>query len=71
VAGSIVVTSIVFTVMNAAASYMNPFEAILFQIIIFPMALLFGYLIYKTDNVWGSVLYHAGSDVFLFYLMAL
>ena len=71
VTGSIVVTSIVFTVMHAAASYMNPFEAILFQVIIFPMALLFGYLIYKTDNIWGSVLYHAGSDVFLFYLMAL
>lgn len=26
-------------------------------------------LMYKTDNLWGSVLYHAGSDIFLFYLM--
>jgi membrane protease YdiL (CAAX protease family) len=71
VVGSIIVTSIVFTVMHAAASYMNPVEAILFQVIIFPMALLFAYLMHKTDNVWGSALYHAGSDVFLFYLMAL
>jgi membrane protease YdiL (CAAX protease family) len=69
VVGSIVVTSIVFTVMHAAASYMNPLEAILFQVIIFPMSLLFAYLMHKTDNVWGSALYHAGSDVFLFYLM--
>jgi membrane protease YdiL (CAAX protease family) len=69
--GSIIVTSIVFTVMHAAASYMNPAEAILFQVIIFPMALLFAYLMHKTDNVWGAALYHAGSDVFLFYLMAL
>ena len=69
VAGSIIVTSIVFTVSHAAASYMNPVEAILFQIIIFPMALLFAYLMHKSDNVWGSALYHAGSDVFLFYLM--
>jgi membrane protease YdiL (CAAX protease family) len=48
---------------------MNPSEAILFQAIIFPMALLFAYLMHKTDSVWSSVLYHAGSDVFLFYLM--
>jgi membrane protease YdiL (CAAX protease family) len=29
----------------------------------------FGYLMHKTDTLWGSTLYHAGSDVFLFYLM--
>ena len=69
VAGAIVVTSVIFTVSHAAASYMNPVEAILFQIIIFPMSLLLAYLMYKLDSVWASVLYHAGSDVFLFYLM--
>jgi membrane protease YdiL (CAAX protease family) len=69
VPGSIVVTSIVFTVMHGAASYMDPAQAVIFQVIIFPMALLFGYLMHKTDNLWGSTLYHAGSDVFLFYLM--
>jgi len=69
VAGSIFVTSIVFTVAHAAATYMNPVEAIIFQLVIFPMALLFAYLMYKTDSVWGSVLYHAGSDTFLFYLV--
>lgn len=66
--GAIVVTSIVFTVMHAAATYMNPVEAILFQMIIFPMALLFGYLMHKSDTLWGSALFHAGSDVFLYYL---
>jgi membrane protease YdiL (CAAX protease family) len=69
IGAAIVVTSLVFTVTHFAASYMNPSEAILFQIIIFPIALLFAYLMYKTDSIWGSVLYHAGSDVFLFYLM--
>jgi membrane protease YdiL (CAAX protease family) len=69
IAGSIVVTSAVFTVSHAAASYMNLVEAILFQVILFPMALLFAYLMHKSDNVWGAMLYHAGSDVFLFYLM--
>jgi membrane protease YdiL (CAAX protease family) len=69
--GSILLISMIFTVMHAAASYMNPTEAILFQLIIFPMALLFGYLVYKTKSLWASILFHAGSDVFLFYLMVL
>jgi membrane protease YdiL (CAAX protease family) len=69
VVGSILITSIVFTVAHAAATYMNPVEAVLFQLVIFPMALLFAYLMHKTDSIWGSVLYHAGSDTFLFYLM--
>jgi len=67
--GSIIVTAIVFTLSHAAASYMDPTEAILFQVIIFPMALLFAYLMHKSDGLWGSALYHAGSDVFLLYLM--
>ena len=68
-AGAIVVTAVVFTIMHAAASYVNPAKAVVFQIILFPMALLFAFLMHKTDNVWGAALYHAGSDIFLFYLM--
>ena len=67
--GAIVVTALVFTVSHAASSYMNPAEAVMFQIILLPMALLFGFLMHRTDNVWGAALYHAGSDAFLFYLM--
>jgi len=68
VVGSILVTSIVFTVSHAAAAYMNPIEAIIFQVVIFPMALLLAYLMHKSDSVWGSALYHTGSDIFMFYL---
>jgi membrane protease YdiL (CAAX protease family) len=67
--GAIIITSIIFTVMHTGASYLNPAEAIIFQIVLLPMALLLGYLMHETDNIWGSTLYHAGSDVFLFYLM--
>ena len=69
--GSIIVTSVIFTVMHSASSYMNPVEAVIFQIILLPMALLLGYLMVRTKNVWGAALYHAGSDVFMFYLMDL
>ena len=71
VVGSIIVTSVVFTVMHVGATYMNPIEVIVFQVIIFPMALLFAYLMHKTEGVWGSALYHAGTDAFLFYLTVL
>ena len=67
--GAIIVTAVVFTVMHSAASYMNPAEVVVFQVILLPMALLLGFLVHKTDNIWGATLFHAGSDVFLFYLM--
>jgi membrane protease YdiL (CAAX protease family) len=66
---AIVVTGVVFTVMHEAASYMKPVEALLFWVILLPISLLFGYLTVKTNNVWSVVLFHVGSDVFLFYLM--
>jgi membrane protease YdiL (CAAX protease family) len=69
IGASIVVTSIIFTVMHAAAAYMDPIQAIIFQVVLLPMALLLAYLMHKTDSIWGSVLYHAGSDAFMFYLM--
>ena len=69
--GAILVTSITFTVMHAAATYINPGEALLYQLIIFPMALLFGYIMYKTEHIWGATLYHAGSDAFLFSMVGL
>ena len=69
--GAIIITSIIFTVMHTGGAYLNPAEAIIFQFVLLPMALLFGYLMHKTENIWGSTLYHAGSDVFIFYLMEL
>ena len=59
-----------FAVTHASATYMNPSEAALFQVILFPLALLSVHLVQKTAGLWGSALFHAGSDAFLFYLMA-
>lgn len=67
--GALILTSIIFTVMHSAASYLNIIEAMIFQVVLLPMALLLGYLMQKTENLWGATLYHAGSDVFLFYLV--
>jgi membrane protease YdiL (CAAX protease family) len=37
-----------------------------FLINTFTHALVLGYLIYKTDNLWGAALYHMGMDLWLF-----
>ena len=69
--GTIIVTSLVFTVAHSVASYMTPIQVIIFQVIIFPMALLLAFLMHKSEGIWGSILYHTGSDVFIYYLLDL
>jgi uncharacterized protein len=38
-------------------------DVLLFLVIIFPLALGWGYLIQKSDALWGSILFHAGADI--------
>jgi membrane protease YdiL (CAAX protease family) len=35
----------------------------LFLAILFPLALAWGYIMQKTDSLWGSILFHAGMDI--------
>lgn len=35
----------------------------LFVAFLFPLALVLGYIMQKTDSVWGSILFHAGMDI--------
>jgi len=51
----------VFTVMHGAANYTS--DQYLFLAILFPLALAWGYIMQKTDGVWGSILFHAGMDI--------
>lgn len=69
VGGSILVTSLVFTLAHAGAVYRTPEQIPFFLATIFPLALLWAYLMHKTDSVWGSMLFHAGADVFFFLAM--
>lgn len=64
--GANLVTSIVFTLSHVGALYVSPEQIPFFLAIVFPLALLYAYLMQKTDSAWGSVLFHAGSDVFWF-----
>jgi membrane protease YdiL (CAAX protease family) len=51
----------VFTLIHRTANYTAD-EAV-FLAILFPLALAWGYVMQKTEAVWGSILFHAGMDI--------
>ncbi len=52
---------LVFTLLHKGAAYSSN-EYILLAVLM-PLALAWGCLMQKTDNLWGSVLFHAGMDI--------
>jgi uncharacterized protein len=51
----------VFTLLRGSVNYTA--DQYLFLAILFSIALGWGYIIQKTDSVWGSILFHAGMDI--------
>jgi membrane protease YdiL (CAAX protease family) len=51
----------VFTTLHIGVTY--PANQYLFLAILTPVALAWGYIMQKTDSIWGSVLFHAGMDI--------
>jgi membrane protease YdiL (CAAX protease family) len=54
----------VFTGLHLGVTYTR--DQMLFLIVIVPLALVWGYIMQKTDSVWGSILFHAGTDIPVF-----
>ncbi len=55
------VIAIPFTLHHTGVTY-TP-DALMFLAILLPLALAWGYLMQDTDSLWGSVLFHAGTDI--------
>jgi uncharacterized protein len=55
------VIAIPFTLHHTGVSY-TP-DALMFLTILLPLALAWGFVMQKTDSLWGSVLFHAGTDI--------
>ena len=51
----------IFTGIHGAATYTS--DQYIFLAILFPLALAWGFIMQKTDAVWGSILFHAGMDI--------
>jgi membrane protease YdiL (CAAX protease family) len=60
---TIVVTATIFGVSHVAATYVNSAESIGFAAIVVSLGLINAYVMLKTRNIWGSVLFHAGYDL--------
>jgi membrane protease YdiL (CAAX protease family) len=61
---STVLVFFVFTLLHKGITYTA--NEYIFLAILFPLALVWGYIMQKTDSVWGSILFHAGTDIPIF-----
>ncbi len=55
------VIAIPFALHHSGVSY-TP-DVLMFLILLIPLALAWGFITQKTDSLWGSVLFHAGTDI--------
>ena len=64
--GAVIVMALVFSLSHLGAFYLDPAAITVFLINTFTHAVVLGYLICKTDNLWGAALYHMAMDLWLF-----
>lgn len=64
--GAIWVTSVIFALMHGGATYLTPIAVPFIVANTLTLGLACSYLMLKTDSIWGAVLLHAASDLFLF-----
>ncbi|MHB1485034.1 MAG: CPBP family intramembrane glutamic endopeptidase [Saccharofermentanales bacterium] len=53
--------AIPFTLHHTGVTYTN--DTLMFLAYLLPLALVWGYIMQKNDSIWGSVLFHAGTDI--------
>ena len=63
---SVWLTSIIFAWMHSFAFYFMPIALLFYAMNTLALGLACGYLMMKSDNIWGATLIHAASDFFLF-----
>lgn len=64
--GSVWLTSIVFASMHSFAYYFMPAALPFFFMNTLALGLACGYLMVKSDSLWGATIIHAAADFFLF-----
>ena len=60
-----VLTAVVFALMHTQVTYAP--EMLQFLAIVVLLSLVWGYLIQKTDSLWGAVLFHAAGDCLVIF----
>jgi membrane protease YdiL (CAAX protease family) len=64
--GSNLLTAIVFTLAHIKVEYVMTGEILRFLAVVFVLAIVWGYLMQKTDSLIGPAIFHAGADLLLF-----
>ncbi len=64
--GSVWLTAIIFALMHGVVYYFMPAVLPVFVLNTLSLGLACGYLMMKSDSIWGAVLIHAAADLFLF-----
>jgi membrane protease YdiL (CAAX protease family) len=64
--GSVWLTSVIFAGMHSFAFYFMPAALAFYAINTLALGLACGYLMVKSDSLWGAVIIHAAADFFLF-----
>jgi membrane protease YdiL (CAAX protease family) len=54
----------VFTLLHKGVTYSS--SETIFLVLLVPLGLVWGYIMQKTDSVWGSIIFHAGTDIPIF-----
>ena len=63
IVGANVLTARVFAVAHMRAGYVS--NVFVFAGVAFVLGLVWGYVMQKTDSLWGAALFHAGADVLI------
>jgi len=58
-------TAAIFTLLHFQATYVT--DLLQFLLIVFPLSLIWGALMQKTDSIWGSAIFHAGADCIIIF----
>jgi len=66
---TVLLTSILFSLMHVGAVYVTPVAIPVMLLYALTLGLACGYVMMKTDNIWGAVLIHAAADLFAFIAM--
>ena len=62
-APAIIISSLVFALAHMQITYQSSSEIIGFVSMVFILALLWAFIMYKTESLIASVCFHAGADM--------
>ena len=58
---ALIITALVFAAVHISSTYV--IDILLFMVALLALGLLWGWLMQKSNSIWGAVLIHAGADV--------